>query len=102
VPGCGQIWTQCPGQKRPEPELGNPRRRERKSTKIFRKALFRLNQRVHNKIDDMHKKLSTWLCDNYRVILIPEFKVQGMIDKKQCGVKAFKRLNAFSPPISRV
>ena len=34
-------------------------------------------------IDDMHKKLSTWLCDNYRVILIPEFKVQGMIDKKK-------------------
>jgi len=40
-------------------------------------------RRIHEKIccliDNCHHKCSRWLCQNYRIILLPEFKMQEMV-----------------------
>ena len=35
-------------------------------------------KRVRNLVDEVHKKLSKWLCENYRVVLLPKFDMQQM------------------------
>jgi IS605 OrfB family transposase len=35
-------------------------------------ALLRINNKIHNLVTDLHKKLATWLCKNYKVILLPK------------------------------
>jgi putative transposase len=37
----------------------------------MKKAYKRLAKRIQNLVDDCHKKLSKWLCENYDIILIP-------------------------------
>ncbi len=36
-----------------------------------KKALIRLNEKIYNLINELHKKLSKWLCENYNFICIP-------------------------------
>ena len=50
-------------------------RRKRKS---IRKAIERLPSQIKNKIGEVHKKLNTWLCSTYKVILIPKLKAKVM------------------------
>lgn len=44
-----------------------------------RLAWFRKLEQIQNRINEVHKKLSTWLCRNYRVVLIPKFDCSRMI-----------------------
>ncbi len=44
-----------------------------KSNKLFR---------ISHKVNELHKKLSTWLCKSYCVVLIPAFKTQRMVWKR--------------------
>ena len=52
-----------------------------KGTKRKRRRLawLRILERIRNKVDEMHKKMSTWLCENHRVVLIPKFETQRMV-----------------------
>ena len=34
-------------------------------------------------MNDCHYKLAKWLCENYRIILLPEFRTQGMVRRGQ-------------------
>ena len=43
------------------------------------RAWHRKLQRIQNLVNEVHKKLSTWLCRNYRVILIPKFESSRMV-----------------------
>lgn len=47
----------------------------------LQKAYLRINQKIRRLVNDMHEKLSRWLVDNYRVIVLPEFNVSSMIKK---------------------
>ena len=60
-------------QKRIRRAKGNSSKKYR-----MRKALYRLYKRVRNLVDEVHKKLSKWLCENYRVVLLPKFDTQQM------------------------
>jgi putative transposase len=54
------------------------------STKKHRRRLawYRLLQGIRDKISEVHKKLATWLCENYRVILLPKFETQQMVRRR--------------------
>jgi len=41
----------------------------------------RILRRIRRLVDDLHKKMATWLCRNYQVVLIPRFEIQGMVKK---------------------
>jgi len=58
----------------------NSKTKARKRYKL-KKVILRMRQRLRNLVDELHKKLSTWLCRNYEVILLPEFRSSGMIGK---------------------
>ena len=44
----------------------------------YKKAGQRLQKRIKNLVDDLHIKLSSWLCKDYDTILLPEFETQKM------------------------
>ena len=45
----------------------------------LKRAGRRIRVKIRNLVDELHKKLSLWLCENYRVVLLPVFKTQGMV-----------------------
>jgi len=45
----------------------------------LRRASLRVNRRVRNMITDIHHKLAKYLCENFRVVILPEFKVKSMV-----------------------
>ena len=53
------------------------RRRYRLKAKA---ALFR--SRIRSVVDETHKKLCTYLCSNYSVVLMPEFTTSKMVSRK--------------------
>jgi putative transposase len=45
----------------------------------LQRAARRVRLKIRNLIDDVHKKLCKWLCENYRVVLIPTFETSRMV-----------------------
>lgn len=66
-------WIDKLQSKRTAPEV---RHKQRYS---YTRALLRMYDRIHNLVDELHKKLSLWLCRNYRTILLPSFETQQMV-----------------------
>jgi putative transposase len=60
---------------------------KRKRYKL-RKVMLRIHQKIHSLINDCHHKLAKWLCQNYRVILLPEFKTQGMVRRGKRRIRS--------------
>lgn len=48
----------------------------------MRRAAFRLDMRVRHMVDELHHKLARWLCTNYEAVILPEFRVSGMVEKR--------------------
>jgi len=60
------------------------------SNKIVHKTRYKLKKKVlkifgkiRNLVDTLHKNLAKWLCENYQLIFLPEFKSSGMIKRKE-------------------
>lgn len=45
------------------------------------RAYLRINQKIRRLVNDLHEKLSRWLVDNYRVVIIPEFNTSSIIKR---------------------
>jgi putative transposase len=45
----------------------------------MRKAAARMRLRIRNAVDELHWKTARFLCSNFKIILIPEFRVQRMV-----------------------
>ena len=56
----------------------------------MKKAADRIRLKVRNLVDEVHKRLAKWLCENYRCVLIPEFQTSRMVRRGQ------RRLNRRS------
>ncbi|HWU42665.1 MAG TPA: transposase, partial [Bdellovibrio sp.] len=63
-------------------ECSHPTTRHRKRYKLKRSGR-RKQRRIRNKVDELHKKLSKWLCENYNIILLPKFETQKMVSRNQ-------------------
>jgi putative transposase len=48
----------------------------------MKRALRRMSQRIQNWTRDFHYRFGKWLCENYRVILLPYYKVTEMVIKQ--------------------
>ena len=48
----------------------------------------RIRLKIRNLIDELHKKLAKWLCENYRCIIIPRFQTSQMIRKGQRKIRS--------------
>ena len=45
-----------------------------KKKRRMNKAFLRINKRIYNLVNDAHRKISKWLCENYNYILVPKLK----------------------------
>jgi putative transposase len=45
----------------------------------MRKAAARMRRKIQNAVDELHWKTARYMCSNFDVILIPEFRVQRMV-----------------------
>ena len=59
-------------------EKGVPHRKRYK----MKRAGYRLQAKIRNIVDDIHKKMVNWLCRNYRIILLPSFRTSQMLWNK--------------------
>ena len=68
--------------------------RKRKS---FRLACLRIGEKIENLVDELHKKLSKWLCENYKHIYIPRlnFHKCNKLDKRSKAKMASLRHCSF-------
>ena len=66
-------------------------RRKRKQLVRRRGRLLRrlqsMGARAHNIVTDMHRRVASHLVDQYAVIVIPKFGVQGMVRKRRQDVR---------------
>jgi len=51
---------------------------KRRSIKM---AWHRVLLRIKHLVREIHRKMATWLCENYKVMLIPEFETSRMVKK---------------------
>ncbi|CAG8778314.1 216_t:CDS:2, partial [Dentiscutata heterogama] len=49
----------------------------------LRRVMLRIHKRIHCLVHECHCKLAKWLCENYRIIILPEFHTQRMIRRGQ-------------------
>ena len=64
----------------------------------MRKASLRINLKIRNLVDELHKRMAKWLCESYQTILISPFNVQDMIkkSKRKIGKKTVRRMLMLS------
>jgi putative transposase len=83
----GRIYRLCAHmdalQSRIERKENRPNGKRRRH---MRQALYRMQARVRNLIDECHKKMVHFLCMNYSVVLLPSFKTQEMAIRKQRNI----------------
>lgn len=59
----------------------------------YKKALLRLSHKITNLVQDIHKKLALWLCQNYNTILIPKLNFHNF---KQMSKKNRNKMALWS------
>jgi putative transposase len=50
-----------------------------KSRKRTKRVWLRMLDKIKNKVKEVHYKMANWLCENYKVILIPTFESSKMV-----------------------
>src|SRR5947209_17139018 len=45
------------------------------------RCMLRIHKKIRNLVDECHRKFARWLCENYHVILLPEFKTKDMVKR---------------------
>ncbi len=54
---------------------------KKRATWSLRRAYHRKLRKIKDKIKECHNKLALFLCENYRVVLIPQFQVSRMVKR---------------------
>ncbi len=49
-----------------------------KAKRNLYRAAGRIRRRIRNLVDELHHQVANWLTHNYDIILLPDFRVQGM------------------------
>jgi putative transposase len=49
----------------------------------MKRVARRLEEKVKNKVQDVHRKLAKFLCDNYDTVIIPPFAVKNMVKRRR-------------------
>ena len=60
---------------------------KRKRYKL-RRVMLRIHKKIRCLINDCHHKLAKWLCQSYRIILLPKFQTQGMVRRGKRRIRS--------------
>lgn len=59
-----------------------------RATWSLRRAYHRKLRKIKDKVKECHNKLALFLCENYRVVLIPKFQVSRMVKKRNRKIRS--------------
>ena len=59
-----------------------------KKKRSYRKAAMRTRERINNLITDLHYRTANFLCDNFKIIILPIFKTKDMAGKLKRKIKS--------------
>jgi len=64
----------------------------------MQRAGRRIRKKIHCLVDDVHRKLSKWLCENYTTVLLPKFETQKMVSRarRRFGSKTARAMLTWS------
>ncbi|CAG8818620.1 14370_t:CDS:2, partial [Gigaspora rosea] len=48
-----------------------------------KRVMLHIHKRICCLVHECHHKLTKWLCENYRIIILPEFRTQRMVRRGQ-------------------
>jgi len=54
----------------------------------LRRVMLRIYKKIRCLVNDCHYKLAKWLCENYCIILLPEFRTQEMVRRGQRRIRS--------------
>jgi len=54
----------------------------------LQRAARRVRRKIRNLIDEVHKKFTRWIVDNFHTVLLPEFQTQRMVQRGQRRIRS--------------
>lgn len=75
-----RIYRLCRAHDKLQARWSEPDVRHRQRY-CMRVAARRIRLKIRNLVDEVHKRLAKWLCENYRCIVLPKFETSQMIRK---------------------
>lgn len=84
-----RIYRLCYQYDQLQSQWSQPEVRHRKRYRLKRVGA-RLQMKIRNLVDDLHKKFAKYLCKHFNLIIIPKFEIQGMIRRGQ------RRINSIT------
>ena len=93
----GRIYRLCYAVDRLQSRWSKPEVRHHQRYRM-RVAARRIRLKIHNLVDELHKRLTKWLCENYRCVLLPEFETSKMVrrGKRKFGTKTARAMCTWS------
>ncbi len=79
----GHIYRICAHMDKLQSRIAVDKQLRHKARYRIRRAWRKMQWRVHNLVDECHKKIVKFLCANYSVVLLPSFETQQMIVRNQ-------------------
>lgn len=63
-----------------------------------RRTWYRILDKIKNKVKEIHRKLAVWLCENYKVVLVPLFESSKMVlkGKRKIHTKTARNMLTWS------
>jgi putative transposase len=65
----------------------------------LKKQIAMVRRRIRAMVDDTHRRLAKYLCENYRAVLLPEFSITRMVSRRhrKIGRRTARSLYTWAP-----
>ena len=72
--------------------------RDKRTKKKFKTQIIKAKKQIKNLQDDLHKKSSKWLCNNYSNVVMPQFGSKDMVKKadRKLGTKTVRSMSMLA------
>jgi putative transposase len=63
-----------------------------------KRAGARMQRRIQNLVDELHKKVTKWICENYNTILLRKFETQRIVfrSRRKINLKTARKMLTWS------
>ena len=92
-----RIYRLCHAHDKLQAKWSKPSVRHRQRY-CMRVAARRIRLKIRNLVDEVHKRLSKWLCENFRCVVLPKFETSQMVQKRKrkLGSKTARAMMTWS------
>ena len=84
----GRIYRLCHAHDKLQSKWSQQKSVRHASRYRMRKAAARIRLKIRNLVDELHKRLAKWLCENYEVVLLPAVETSQMLRRGQRRIRS--------------